>query len=105
MRNFNSSYLGKNFVLKKQETDHSWIYQGKLQITEFHMVDFAIQLDKEDNQIHLPLFKIQWLQLIWVTDQKFRFQMFNQWDLSLPLLELRILNYQKQALKNFHSCL
>lgn len=40
----------KNFVLKKQETDQSWIYQGKLQINEFHMVDFAIQLDKEDKE-------------------------------------------------------
>ncbi len=40
----------KNFVLKKQETDQSWIYQGKLQINEFHVVDFAIQLDKEDKE-------------------------------------------------------
>lgn len=42
---FQQFLSGKNFVLKKQETDYSWIYQGKLQITEFHMVDFAIQLD------------------------------------------------------------
>lgn len=41
---------GKKFALKKQETDQSWIYQGKLQINEFHMVDFAIQLDKEDKE-------------------------------------------------------
>ena len=47
---FQQFLSGKNFVLKKQETDHSWIYQGKLQITEFHMVDFAIQLDKEDKE-------------------------------------------------------
>ncbi|KXU02189.1 hypothetical protein HMPREF2542_06385 [Streptococcus sp. HMSC034B05] len=47
---FQQFLSGKNFVLKKQETDQSWIYQGKLQINEFHMVDFAIQLDKEDKE-------------------------------------------------------
>lgn len=40
----------KQFALKQQEIERCWIYQGKLRLSEFHVVDFAIQLDKEEQQ-------------------------------------------------------
>lgn len=38
----------KNFRLKAIEQETEWVYRGRLQLTEYHIVDFSVTMQKEE---------------------------------------------------------